>query len=195
MEKSVWNFEGFTSNLLLDAIIVMGKQSPTPAQIWGTLWGCAEVCVGGRLGNTTVTQSSDSLPLKLLLPSERLQATNRKGPTSVLCKCGEETGDTWQEEAARFKDTGRRLSEMLEPSLSPSLPEFWLLTGRRAPLSPSSIPWTQSKFHPPYQKPVGGWKRVRTSSDGRFISSCRKQPVMGFDWTLSGQPLPKLQKG
>ena len=111
-----------------------------------------------------------------------------------FCVNLEKTGDTRQKEAAGFKDAGRRLSQMLEPSLSPSLPEFWLLTGRRAPPSTPSIPWTQSKFHPPNQKPMGGWKGVRTSRDGHFISSCRKQPVMGFDWTVFGQPLPKLQK-
>lgn len=98
MEKSVWSFEGFTSNLLLEAMTVMGKQSPLQPRSEG-LYGGVQRCVlmgrvgqVGRRGNTIVTQSSDSLPLKLLLPAERLQATNRKGPASVLCECGEDWG-------------------------------------------------------------------------------------------------------
>lgn len=97
MERLVWNFEGFTSNLL-DAMIVMGKQSPLQPGSQGLCGGVQRCMLVGRVGqvgrrgNTTVTHSSDSLPLKLLLPGERLQATNRKGPTSVLCECGEETG-------------------------------------------------------------------------------------------------------
>ena len=76
MERSVWNFEGFTSNLLLDAMTVVGKQSPLQPGSQGLCGGVQRrVLVGrvgqvGRRGNTTVTQSSDSLPLKLLLPGE-----------------------------------------------------------------------------------------------------------------------------
>lgn len=99
MEKSVWNFEGFTSNLLLEATTVMGKQSPLQPRSEGLYGGVQRhVLVGrvgqaGRRGNTTVTQSSDSLPLKLLLPVRDFRPpTERVQPQ--FCVNVEKTGDT-----------------------------------------------------------------------------------------------------
>ena len=78
---------------------------------------------------------------------------------------------------------------MLEPSLFPPLPEFWLLTW-----APPSIPRTQSKFHPLNQKPVGGGGESGLPEDGHLVPSYRKQPMMGFGWMGLGHPLPKPQK-
>lgn len=70
---------------------------------------------------------------------------------------------------------------MLEHSLLPLPPEFWLLTGLH--LYSKNILQISSE----------ALEESGLLGDGHFVSSYRKEPVMGFGWTGPGCPLPKRQ--
>lgn len=74
---------------------------------------------------------------------------------------------------------------MLEPSIPP--PEFWLVTW-----APPSLPRTQSKFHPIIPE---AWERKSgLPRDAHFVSSQRKEPMMGFAGQVLGILCQNLKK-